>query len=110
MGEPGASILIAPMHFCNQCAECMAGRQNRCRQFTARGNGVTGTNCELIAVPAATVIPIPDEFCYEQAASVALVFLTAWHMLVGRAAITPGQTVLVLGGGSGVGIAAIQIA
>jgi NADPH:quinone reductase-like Zn-dependent oxidoreductase len=64
----------------------------------------------LIAVPAVNVIPIPDGLDFVQAASVPLVFLTAWHMLVGRAGIRPGQTVLVLGAGSGVGIAAIQIA
>ena len=55
-------------------------------------------------------MPIPDSLSFDQAASVPLVFLTAWHMLVGRAGIRPGQTVLVLGAGSGVGIAAIQIA
>jgi NADPH:quinone reductase-like Zn-dependent oxidoreductase len=64
----------------------------------------------LIAVPSANVIPIPDSFNFNQAASVPLVFVTAWHMLVGRAGIRPGQTVLVLGASSGVGIAAIQIA
>jgi NADPH:quinone reductase-like Zn-dependent oxidoreductase len=63
-----------------------------------------------MAVPRANVIPIPDSLDFDQAASVPLVFLTAWHMLVGRAGIRPGQTVLVLGAGSGVGIAAIQIA
>jgi len=74
------------------------------------GNSVDGGNCELIAVPAVNVIPIPGGLDFNQAASVPLVFLTAWHMLVGRAGIRPGQTVLVLGAGSGVGIAAIQIA
>ena len=69
-----------------------------------------GGNCELIAVPPANVIPFPDSMDFIQAASVPLVFVTAWHMLVGLAGIRPGQTVLVLGGGSGVGIAAIQIA
>jgi NADPH:quinone reductase-like Zn-dependent oxidoreductase len=64
----------------------------------------------LIAAAAANVIPIPDVLDFNQAASVPLVFVTAWHMLVGRAGIRPGQTVLVLGASSGVGIAAIQIA
>jgi NADPH:quinone reductase-like Zn-dependent oxidoreductase len=71
---------------------------------------VDGGNCELIAVPGANVIPIPESLDFNQAASVPLVFLTAWHMLVGLAGVRPGQTVLVLGGSSGVGIAAIQIA
>jgi len=106
----GQRVLLAPMHFCNRCAKCGAGLQNQCREFTALGNGVDGGNCELIAVPAVNVIPIPDTLDFNQAASVPLVFLTAWHMLVGRASIRPGQTVLVLGAGSGVGIAAIQSA
>lgn len=106
----GQRVLLAPMHFCNHCAKCVAGLQNQCPEFTALGNRVDGGNCELIAVPAVSVIPIPDMLDFNQAASVPLVFLTAWHMLVGRAAIRPGQTVLVLGAGSGVGIAAIQVA
>jgi len=108
--KPGQRVLLAPMHFCNHCAKCVAGLQNQCAEFTVLGNLVDGGNCELIAVPAVNVIPIPDALEFIQAASVPLVFLTAWHMLVGRAGIRPGQTVLVLGGGSGVGIAAIQIA
>jgi NADPH:quinone reductase-like Zn-dependent oxidoreductase len=106
----GQRVLLAPMHFCNRCPKCVAGLQNQCPEFTVLGNGVDGGNCELIAVPAANVIPIPDSLDFNQAASVPLVFLTAWHMLVGRAGIRPGQTVLVLGANSGVGIAGIQVA
>ncbi len=106
----GQRVLLAPMHFCNCCAKCVAGLQNQCRQFTVLGNAVDGGNCELFAVAAVNVIPIPDSFDFNQAASVPLVFVTAWHMLTGRAAIRPGQTVLVLGANSGVGLAAIQIA
>ncbi len=106
----GQRVLLAPMRFCNHCAKCVAGLQNQCPEFTALGNAVDGGNCELIAVPAVNVIPIPNNLDFNQAASVPLVFLTAWHMLVGRAGIRLGQTVLVLGASSGVGIAAIQIA
>ena len=105
--KPGQRVLLAPMHFCNHCAKCVAGLQNQCPEFTVLGNRVDGGNCELIAAPAVNVIPIPDSLDFNQAASVPLVFLTAWHMLVGRAGIRPGQTVLVLGASSGVGIAAI---
>ena len=106
----GQRVLIAPLHFCNHCAKCVAGLQNQCRYFTVIGNGVDGGNCELFAAARVNVIPIPDMLDFNQAASVPLVFVTAWHMLTGRAAIRPGQTVLVLGANSGVGIAAIQIA
>lgn len=108
--KPGQRVLLAPMHFCNCCAKCTAGLQNQCREFTVLGNAVDGGNCELIAVPAVNVIPIPDSLDFNQAASVPLVFLTAWHMLVGRAGVRPGQSVLVLGANSGVGIAGIQLA
>lgn len=108
--KAGQRVLLAPMHFCNHCAKCVAGLQNQCPEFTVLGNLVDGGDCDLMAVPAVNVIPIPDSLDFIQAASVPLVFLTAWHMLVGRTGIRQGQTVLVLGGGSGVGIAAIQIA
>jgi len=108
--KPSQRVLLAPMSFCNRCPKCVAGLQNQCRQFTVLGNGVDGGNCEFIAVPAVNVIPIPDALDFNQAASVPLVFLTAWHMLVGRAGLRPGQTVLILGANSGVGIAAVQIA
>lgn len=108
--KTGQRVLLAPMHFCLHCEKCAAGLQNQCREFTVLGNAVDGGNCELIAAPAGNVIPIPDSLDFNPAASVPLVFVTAWHMLVGRADIRPGQTVLILGASSGVGIAAIQIA
>jgi NADPH:quinone reductase-like Zn-dependent oxidoreductase len=106
----GQRVLVAPMHFCNHCAKCVTGLQIQCLEFSVLGNAVDGGNCELIAVPAVNVISIPDTLDFNQAASVPLVFLTAWHMLVGRAGVRPGQTVLVLGANSGVGIAGIQVA
>lgn len=106
----GQRVLVAPMHFCGRCVKCLAGVQNQCREFTVLGNAVDGGDCELFAVPAANIIPIPDSLDFDRAASVPLVFLTAWHMLVGLAGVRQGQTVLILGGSSGVGIAAIQIA
>jgi NADPH:quinone reductase-like Zn-dependent oxidoreductase len=108
--KTGQRVIVAPMHYCGRCAKCVAGLQNECREFTVLGNAVDGGDCELIAVSPANVIPIPDSLDFNRAASVSLVFVTAWHMLVGRAGVRPGQTVLVLGAGSGVGTAAIQIA
>jgi NADPH:quinone reductase-like Zn-dependent oxidoreductase len=108
--KPGQRVLVAPLHFCRHCTKCLAGLQNQCREFTVLGNAVDGGDCELFVAPVANVIPIPDSLDFNQAASVPLVFVTAWHMLVGLAGIRPGQTVLVLGASSGVGTAAIQIA
>jgi NADPH:quinone reductase-like Zn-dependent oxidoreductase len=107
--NPGQRVLLVPMTFDNVCPACVSGEQNFCPKFSVLGYRNDGGNCELIAVPRVNVLPIPDSLSYDEAASVPLVFLTAWHMLVGRAKIRPGQTILVLGAGSGVGSAAIQI-
>jgi NADPH:quinone reductase-like Zn-dependent oxidoreductase len=108
--KPGQRVLIAPMHFCNHCPQCVGGRQNMCREFTVLGNAVDGGDRELMALAQVNAIPIPDNLDFIQAASVPLVFVTAFHMLTGRATLRPGNTVLVLGANSGVGIAAIQVA
>lgn len=107
--KPGQRVLLAPMTFCNACPACTAGQQNLCPQFSVLGYLNDGGNAELIAVPRVNVLPIPSELTYDEAAAIPLVFLTAWHMLVSRCHIKPGDFVLVLGGGSGVGSAAIQI-
>src|SRR6185437_3013164 len=107
--KTGLRVLLAPMVFCNHCAFCTSGQQNFCREFSVLGYGNDGGNAELIAVPQVSLLPIPERMSFDEAASIPLVFLTAWHMLVSRAHIKAGDWVLVLGGGSGVGSAAIQI-
>jgi len=108
--QKGQRVLLAPMVYCGHCRFCVSGLQSMCREFTVLGNSVDGGNCELLAARRDYVIPIPDRLSFDEAAAVPLVFLTAWHMLVARSHIRPGQTVLVLGANSGVGMAAIQIA
>ncbi|HYN16025.1 MAG TPA: zinc-binding dehydrogenase [Terriglobales bacterium] len=105
----GQRVLLAPMVFCNHCAYCASGQQNFCRQYSVLGTRVDGGNCELLATARVNVVPMPDNLNFEQAAALPLVLVTAWHMLVSRAKIQPGQTVLVIGAGSGVGSIAIQI-
>ena len=107
--KPGQRVLLAPMTFCSICPACTSGQQNLCPQFSVLGYLNDGGNAEYIAVPRVNVLPIPSELTYDEAAAVPLVFLTAWHMLISRCHIKPGDFVLVLGGGSGVGSAAIQI-
>src|SRR6476619_6835071 len=107
--EPGQRVLLAPMTFCGICPKCMEGQQNFCPKFSVLGYLNDGGNCEYIAVPRVNVLPIPEELNYDEADSLPLVSLTAWHMLVSRCGIKPGDTVLVLGGGSGIGTMAIQI-
>ena len=74
------------------------------------GRRRNGGYAQRVAVPAVNCLPFPGNLSWEEAAAVPLVFLTAWHMLVGRAQLQPGEDVLVIGASSGVGSAAIQIA
>src|SRR3954447_4209944 len=108
--KPGWRVLLSPGTSCRQCEQCLLGQDNLCRRFTMFGYGIDGGNTELLAVPEYTVIQIPDDLSFEEAAATPLVFLTAWHMLMARARLQPGEDVLVLAASSGVGMAAIQIA
>lgn len=105
----GERVLLSPGLSCRQCPQCLAGRDNFCRRYTMFGYGVDGGNAEYLAAPEYTAIPIPNDLTFEEAAAVPLVFLTAWHMLFGRAQLQPGEDVLVLAASSGVGSAAIQL-
>ncbi len=106
----GQKVVLSPGLSCGQCEACLAGTDNLCRQYTIFGYMVDGGCAEFVRSPEVNVMPYPGDLSFEEAAAVPLVFLTAWHMLVGRAQLRPGEDVLVLGAGSGVGSAAIQIA
>lgn len=108
--KPGWRVLLSPGLSCRQCPQCLSGRDNFCRRYTMFGLGVDGGDRELMAAPEYTAIQIPDDMSFEEAAATPLVFLTAWHMLVGRAHLEVGEDVLVLAASSGVGSAAVQIA
>ncbi|MDR3699682.1 MAG: zinc-binding dehydrogenase [Candidatus Sulfopaludibacter sp.] len=108
--KTGWRVLLSPGLSCRQCEQCLNGQDNLCRRFTMFGYAKDGGNAELLAAPEYSVIPIPDDLSFEEAAAAPLVFLTAWHMLMARARLQPGEDVLVLAASSGVGMAAIQIA
>ena len=98
---------------CRVCAACTDGREYDCGKRTIWGfetGPLWGGFSEVTYLPEVNLIRIPDNVSYDEAAAASMTLLTAWHMLVGRAKITPGQTVLVMGGGSGVGTFGIQIA
>ena len=98
---------------CRVCELCTSGREFDCtkRQVWGFQTGpLWGAYSELVHLPETNVSKIPDGVSYEDAAAASMTILTSWHMLVGRAKITPGQTVLIMGGGSGVGSFGIQIA
>jgi NADPH:quinone reductase-like Zn-dependent oxidoreductase len=108
--KPGDKVLVLPTLSCGTCAQCVAGDDNLCRQYDILGRRRNGGYAEKVAVPGANCLPYPENLGWEEAAAVPLVFLTAWHMLVGRAKLRAGEDCLVIGAGSGVGTAAIQIA
>lgn len=108
--ETGEKVVLSPGIPCGHCEQCAAGKDSQCRQYTLFGYMVPGGYAEYVKAPAVNVVPMPQHLSYEEAAAVPLVFVTAWHMLITRANLKPAEDVLVLGAGSGVGSAAIQIA
>jgi NADPH:quinone reductase-like Zn-dependent oxidoreductase len=108
--KPGERVLVLPTLSCGVCPACMNGDDNLCREYDVIGRQRNGGYAERVAVPGRNCLPFPANLSFEEAAAVPLVFLTAWHMLVGRAGVRPGEDVLIVGAGSGVGSAAIQIA
>lgn len=108
--SPGDAVIVAPGISCGLCAACTSGRDNLCRRFGILGESENGGCAERIAVPLRNLIPKPSSLSFAEAAAIPLDFLTSWHMLVSKAGLRPGETVLVHAGGSGVGSAAIQIA
>lgn len=106
----GQKVVLAPGVSCGKCAACLAGLDNRCRHFSNLGYMIDGGCAEFVRCPEVNCLPYPENLTFEEAASIPLVFQTAWHMLITRAQLQPGEDVLILGAGSGVGSAAIQIA
>ncbi len=106
----GQKVVLAPLVSCGKCTACVAGIDNHCRQATNLGYIIDGGCAEFVRAPEVNCLPYPERLTFEEAASIPLVFQTAWHMLIARAELQPGEDILVLGAGSGVGSAAIQIA
>jgi len=106
----GDEVMLQPGVSCGHCGECLAGRDNLCRDYDILGYRRPGGYAELVAAPGVNVIPKPKNLSWEEAAALPLVTVTSWHMLVTRAAVQPGEDVLIHAAGSGVGSIGIQIA
>jgi NADPH:quinone reductase-like Zn-dependent oxidoreductase len=106
----GDRVMLQPGLSCGACSACRQGADNMCASYDVLGLQSDGGYAELVSIPEENLIPIPDHVGFVEAAAFPLTFLTAWHMLVSRARVRPGEHVLVLAGGSGVGQAAIQVA
>jgi NADPH:quinone reductase-like Zn-dependent oxidoreductase len=109
----GDRVASYPNLTCGVCYECTSGREYDCSNRLVWGfqtGPLWGGFAQYTHLAEANVVRLPDNVSFEDAAAISMVGMTAWHMLVTRARIKPGQTVLIMGGGSGMGIAGIQIA
>ena len=106
----GDAVVVNPSLGCGRCERCLSGNENLCRRFAILGEHVSGGMAEKLAVPARNILPKPANLSFVEAAAIPLTFMTAWHALVVRAQLRLGETVLVHAAGSGVGVAAVQIA
>lgn len=108
---PGQRVVVSPGMSCGQCIYCLSGRDTACRSYEIVGGyRIDGGYAEYVKVPEVNILPIPEGMSFEGAAAFPLTFLTAWNMLVNLAHVKRSDEVLVMGAGSGVGSAAIQIA
>ncbi|MHB8481878.1 MAG: zinc-binding dehydrogenase [Nitrospiria bacterium] len=105
----GTPVIVSPNFGCFKCPYCLSGKDNQCVDFKIVGASLPGGYAEFIKVPAQHLLKAPGNLSFEESAAFPLTFLTAWHMVVTKGELLPGQTILILGGGSGIGSAAIQI-
>ncbi len=108
--QVGDRVVINPNIGCGKCEFCLAGQDNLCEHWQLLGETRSGTYAEYVVVPARNLMALPEGFEYREAAAAALVFQTAWHSLITRGGLRPGEHVLVVGASGGVNTASIQIA
>lgn len=108
--QAGERVVINANLGCWACQACLSGRDNLCENWQLLGETVPGTYAEYVSVPVRNLMRLPESIREAEAAAAALVFQTAWHSLVRRGQLRPGETVLVVGASGGVNTACIQIA
>jgi NADPH:quinone reductase-like Zn-dependent oxidoreductase len=108
--KPGDEVVLFPTLCCWECEWCRAGENVRCARFGILGEHSDGTACELVHIDARNLFRKPKALSWEETAAFPLTFLTAWRMLTTRAQLRADETVLVVGAGAGVAVAAISIA
>lgn len=108
--KEGDAVVVLPGVSCGACEACQTGVDQFCRHYHILGESCDGMSAEFVCVPVANIAPLPKGLSTNEGAAICLVFQTAWNMLVRRAELRAGETVLVHAGLSGVGSAAVQIA
>ncbi len=108
--SPGDEVVINPGLSCGTCERCLRGEDNLCPHYGILGEHRPGTYAEHVVLPEVNLLPKPQGLSFVEAAAIPLTFLTAWQMVVDKLEVKPGDTVLVMAAGSGLGVAALQIA
>lgn len=106
----GTSVFFDPGISDGTCAYCRRGENSLCDHWQILGEHRDGTFAQAVVVPEVNCRPIPQAFSVREAAAFPLVFLTAWRLVMTKARVQPGETVLILGIGGGVAQAALQLA
>ncbi|WP_234553916.1 zinc-binding dehydrogenase [Thermus caliditerrae] len=107
---PGDEVVVNPGLSCGHCERCLAGEDNLCAKYEILGEHRWGAYGEYLVVPEVNLLRKPSNLSFVEAAAIPLTFLTAWQMVVDKLGVRPGEDVLVMAAGSGVSVAAIQIA
>lgn len=107
---PGDHVVVNPGVSDRTCEYCLEGEHSLCVRYKLLGEHLPGTCAEYIVVPAVNVWRVPPDTQWDAAAALPLAALTAWRMVVTRAAVTPDDLVLIWGIGGGVALMALQIA
>lgn len=107
--NPGDEVVIQPGTFCGDCVHCKAGREDMCPSYGILGETEAGVQRQYICLPLSNIGPKPKNLSFAEAAALPLASLTSWNMIKNRAQLKAGETLLVLGAGSGVGSMAVQM-
>jgi len=108
--KPGDEVVLNPGIHCGTCEFCLKGEHSLCVSFHLLGEHIWGTFAEYVVAPEINAYPKPAGLTWEESAAFPLTFLTAWRMLVTKAKAIPGESLLIIGIGGGVSLAALTIA
>lgn len=105
----GDRVVIYSGLSCGRCEGCEAGEQTMCRSYRIFGEDTSGGLAEYCRIPSSNLELLGADVSFEVAAAVPAAYTTAWRMVISVGQLRPGESVLVLGAGGGVGCAAVQL-
>jgi NADPH:quinone reductase-like Zn-dependent oxidoreductase len=106
----GERVVSIGVLACGACRSCQMGLNNACVRSRIQGVHTQGGYAEFMVAQARNLIPIPEGLSFEEATAMMTITPTAWHLLIDRAQLRPGETVLVMAAGGALGTAGIQVA